>query len=98
MTATVVQYDMDHANSYAAVVGDRGRLVLPASLRRRLSLQTGDRVILIVEDDGRVRLVTAREQARALRGIFASMAPGRSLADELIAERREEARREDRES
>lgn len=82
-------------DNYAVTLGDRGRLVLPASLRRQLSLRTGDRLIFAVEEDGSVRLITAREQARALRGLFQALAPGRSLADELIAERREEDRRED---
>jgi hypothetical protein len=31
-----------------------------------------------------------------MRGLFADVAPGRMLADELIAERRAEARAEDR--
>jgi hypothetical protein len=38
----------------------------------------------------------AREQARRLRGLYRDLAPERSLADELIAERREEARQEER--
>lgn len=33
-----------------------------------------------------------------MRGLFADLAPGRSLSDELIAERRAEARTEDREA
>jgi hypothetical protein len=36
-----------------------------------------------------------RAAARRLRGLFGELAPGRSLADELIAERRAEARAED---
>jgi bifunctional DNA-binding transcriptional regulator/antitoxin component of YhaV-PrlF toxin-antitoxin module len=68
---------------------------LPASLRRRLALQTGDRLILTVDPQGGFRIVSAREQARKLRGIFRDLAPGRSLVDELIAEHREEARREE---
>jgi hypothetical protein len=40
-------------------------------------------------------MVSARQLARRLRGLFKDLAPGRSLVDELIAERREEARRED---
>ena len=38
--------------------------------------------------------MSAREQARRLFGVFRDLAPGRSLVDELIAEQREEARRE----
>lgn len=33
-----------------------------------------------------------------MRGLFADLAPGRSLSDELIAERRAEAKAEDREA
>jgi hypothetical protein len=45
-----------------------------------------------------VELEVERRQAAAerMRGLFADVAPGRSLADELIAERRTEARAEDR--
>ncbi|MBA2691773.1 MAG: AbrB/MazE/SpoVT family DNA-binding domain-containing protein [Rubrobacter sp.] len=75
-------------------VGDRGRLVLPASVRRELGLKKGDRVSLKVNADGEMRIISLREVARRFRGAYAHLAPGRSLVDELIAERREEARRE----
>jgi hypothetical protein len=39
-----------------------------------------------------------RQTAERMRGLFADLAPGRSLSDELIAERRAEARAEDREA
>jgi AbrB family looped-hinge helix DNA binding protein len=87
---------MDHSEHYAITLGDRGRLVLPSQLRRRLNLQTGDRLIVTVDDEGGFRVVPARELARRLRGLYRDFAPGVSLADELIAERREEARREDK--
>lgn len=38
-----------------------------------------------------------QEAAKRLRGLFADVAPGRSMADDLIAERRAEVRAEDRE-
>jgi hypothetical protein len=38
-----------------------------------------------------------RRAAERLRGLFADVAPGRMLADELIAERRQEAAREEQE-
>ncbi|MBA2376851.1 MAG: AbrB/MazE/SpoVT family DNA-binding domain-containing protein [Rubrobacter sp.] len=81
--------------TYTLTVGDRGRLVLPASVRRDLGLKKGDRISLIVRPDGEMKLVSWREAARRARGMYAHLAPGRSLVDELIAERREEARRED---
>lgn len=88
---------MAHTESYVAVLGDRGRLVLPSALRRRLSLRPGDRLILTVDPDGGCRLVSAGEQAERLLGMYRDLAPGRQLTDELIAERREEARREEAE-
>lgn len=39
-----------------------------------------------------------REAAERMRGMFAHLAPGRNLSDELIADRRAEARAEDREA
>lgn len=79
---------------YTLHLGARGRLVLPASLRERLGLKEGDRLVLTVETDGSLRLVSLREQVRKLQGLFKDIAPGTSLADELIQERREEALRE----
>lgn len=80
---------------YSARVGARGRVVLPKGVRERLRLQEGDRLVLTVEPDGEVRLASARQIAERFRGFLKDEFPGRSLADELIAERREEARRED---
>lgn len=88
---------MDHTpppDHFVAPLGDRGRVVLPSALRRQLGLRQGDRLIFIPDDQGGFRVVSAREQARRLFGVFRDLAPGRSLVDELIAERREEARRE----
>lgn len=86
---------MDHTEQYTISLGERGRLVLPAPLRRHLDLRPGDRLILTLDADGGFRTVSAREQARRLHGLYRDLAPGRSLADELIAERHEETRREE---
>jgi AbrB family looped-hinge helix DNA binding protein len=86
---------MSHVDRYSIAVDERGRLVLPARLRQRFDLQPGDRLFVTVDDEGGIRMVAAREQARRLRGFYENLAPGRSLADELIAQRQEEARHED---
>lgn len=86
---------MAHTERYSVALGERGRLVLPAPLRRRLDLHPGDRLIVSVDADGEVRLASSRELARRLEGMYRDLAPGRSFADELIAERRAEAVRED---
>ena len=86
---------MNHTERYTVALGERGRLVLPARLRKRLALQPGDQLIVTADAHGGFRVVSARELASRLRGLYRDLAPGRSLADELIAERREETRRED---
>jgi AbrB family looped-hinge helix DNA binding protein len=80
--------------TYPVHVGVRGRLVLPAKLRRRLRLEEGERLILTIERDGSLTLVPLRDQVKKVRGLFRDVAPGRDLAAELIRERRKEARRE----
>lgn len=79
---------------YAVLVGNKGRVVLPAEVRRQFGLEEGDRLILTVEDDGSMQLVSARTVARNLKGLYKDLEPGRSWAEELIRERREEGQRE----
>jgi AbrB family looped-hinge helix DNA binding protein len=86
---------MQNTKRFTVALGQRGRLVLPAPLRRQLDLRTGDRLIVTVDAEGGVRVVSARDQARRLRGLNRDLVPERSLADELIVERRPEPRHED---
>ena len=79
-------------------LGQRGRVVLPAAVRKRLGWRAGDRLVLIVEDSGEIRLASLRQQVQRCAGMFRHLvSPGVSLSDELIAERRGEAAREERE-
>jgi AbrB family looped-hinge helix DNA binding protein len=80
------------------VVGDRGRIVLPADVRSELGLEPGSRMLLSTEEDGSLRLRPYRSVADQGRGMLAELAPaGESMVGELLAERRREAAREDRE-
>ena len=75
-------------------VNENGRLVIPAPLRKQLGIHPGDEVELRVEDN-ELRITTLKHRIeRAQRLIRKYIKPGRSLADELIAERREAARNE----
>ncbi len=76
-------------------VGPQGRIVIPAAVREELGLGVGDELATRVED-GRLVLERREDVARRLRERFASVAPGRSLSEELMAERREDARAEAR--
>jgi AbrB family looped-hinge helix DNA binding protein len=77
-----------------ARVNENGRVVIPASYRKALGINVGDQVLLRIEDD-ELRITTLKRRlAQARRRIRRYVKPGRLLADELIAERREAAKRE----
>jgi hypothetical protein len=63
-----------------------------------LEWRPGERLVVTRDDDGTLRVESIRIVAERVRGLFAHLAPGRSLADELIAERRAEFLREEAES
>ncbi len=82
---------MSHADRQI-VVGDRGRVVLPADVRASLGLEAGSRMLLSTERDGSLRLRPYRSVADQGRGMLAGLAPaGESMVDALLAERRREA-------
>ncbi len=72
-------------------IGDRGRLVLPASVRAALGLTPGTTMLLSTEQDGSLRLRPYRTVAEESRGLFADQAARGSLVDELLADRRAQA-------
>jgi len=76
-----------------AKLGEGGRLVIPADYRKALGVESGDELVLILEGES-VRISTPREGIRRAQQIVRAHVPaGRSLSDELIADRRDETRR-----
>jgi AbrB family looped-hinge helix DNA binding protein len=75
-------------------IGDRGRVVLPSSVRAALGLEAGMTMLVTVEEDGSLRLRPYRTVADDSRGLYAKLAKRRSLVDELLDERRAAAERE----
>jgi AbrB family looped-hinge helix DNA binding protein len=69
------------------VLGQQGRLVIPADIRTALGLAAGDRLHLRLADQ---RLVLERPQdaVAELRAMGSQVPKARSLVDELLAERR----------
>ncbi len=77
-----------------AKVTEGGRIVIPAAFRRALGVDVGDEVILDLED-GRLTVLTRRQAIKHAQELVRRYVPeGRSLVDELIADRRAEAARE----
>lgn len=74
-------------------LGSQGRLVIPAPLRRSLGFASGDHLIARIEE-GRLVLEKAGMIKQRLKSRFSRLPSTTSLAEELIAERREAAKRE----
>lgn len=73
-------------------VGPQGRIVIPAALRRELGLSEGTRLMVEVSEEGALVLVPPEVIDARLLAMFAVVPV--SLADELIDERRREAKRQ----
>jgi antitoxin PrlF len=75
------------------VLGQQGRLVIPAEVRAALGLVPGDHLHLHVAG---ARLVLQREQDAVdeLRALAKDIPKSRSFVDELLAERRRDAAEE----
>lgn len=83
----------DNTASVDVSLGRQGRLVIPASLRRSLGLEEGDRLVARQEAN-RLVLEKPEQIKQRLKARFAQVPAERNLVDELIADRREESRRE----
>lgn len=70
-----------------------GRVLVPAALRRQLSLRAGTELVATAED-GRLVLQTRDAAWQRLRQLFSSAAPDGSVVEELGRDRRREGRRE----
>lgn len=74
-------------------MGLQGRVVIPAWMRKELEIGVGDELVAHVE--GASVVLEKRENViNRVRGRFATVPEGVRLVDELISERREEARKE----
>ncbi|HEX6144377.1 MAG TPA: AbrB/MazE/SpoVT family DNA-binding domain-containing protein [Geminicoccaceae bacterium] len=82
-------------SAHRARIAPGGRVVIPAPFRRALGLEEGDPVVIEL-GDGELRIRSLKAELRKVQERFRGhLPPGRSLADELIRERREEAAREE---
>lgn len=75
-------------------MNENGRVVIPAAFRKALGIHPGDEILLEL-DDHELRITTMKLRIeRAQRHVRKYVKPGVPLVDELIAERREAAKRE----
>jgi len=74
--------------SYAVKLEKSGRILIPAEVRRQLGLVPGEDVLISADSNSVVVRGNRVAAVRRLQEKYADLAPGRSLADELVAERR----------
>ncbi len=74
-------------------IGVGGRVVIPSRYRKRIGVEVGDEVVLIL-DGGELRLLTPRQAVKQAQDLVRKYIPSeKRLADELIEERRRETER-----
>ena len=78
------------SGTHTVVVGDRGRVVVPAEVREQAGLVEGT-VLVLLNTPGGLVLMTRRQLLARVRGEL----EGLDLVNELLAERRRDAERED---
>ena len=79
-----------------AKITSKGQVTIPASVRRELGVESGDRLVFVIEDDGRIALYGSNLQVlHAAQGAFAGRAAEAGLEGpddvvDLVREIREE--------
>ncbi len=76
-----------------------GQIVLPPELRRDAGIEDGDSLVIELNPDGGLTMKTYAQVVREVQSEFRSMAKpvDRNLVDELLADRRADAVRENTE-
>lgn len=74
-------------------ITEGGRVLIPVEYRRALNLEIGDEVVCLL-DEGEIRIIPRQEAFRRAQNIIGQYVKSRSLADELISQRREESHHE----
>ncbi len=81
-------------NPIRVQIGPKGRVVLPAPIRRQLGLAEGTELMARIEGDGIVLEPRSVAVSRLQALVRAAVPEGVGLVDELLADRKAEARRE----
>jgi AbrB family looped-hinge helix DNA binding protein len=91
---TTLQENVTNSQNVTSKLNNNGRIVIPSEIRSRMGIKPGDTLFLTLE--GNVLKVESQlARIRRIQESMRALIPGdRLLSDELIAERREEARRE----
>lgn len=76
---------------YAVVMGDRGRIVVPAAVRERAGLSAGTPLVVVESSEGLILLTREQLRARIRDELSSADLVGQLLADRRLASVREDA-------
>lgn len=75
-------------------LGESGRIVLPAAIRKKFGLEPGER-LTVIDDGGTIRILSRKMALDSIRaGILKQRGSLKGILNEFLAERRKEVRRE----
>jgi bifunctional DNA-binding transcriptional regulator/antitoxin component of YhaV-PrlF toxin-antitoxin module len=78
------------------ILGESGRFVIPVAIRKEFGMEPGER-LTVVSEPGGIRILTRKMALESIRGgIIKKRGSLKGILDEFLAERRQEAAREDR--
>jgi AbrB family looped-hinge helix DNA binding protein len=76
------------------LLGESGRIVLPASIRKEFGLEPGER-LTVFSQDGEIRIMSRKMALDSIRaGIIKQRGSLKGILDEFLTEKHEEARRD----
>lgn len=81
--------------TYKTKLSEGGRVVIPAKARKALGINIGDDIVIRVDKTGDATISSVRRSVERAQRIVAKYVKGKkSLADELVEERRREGKDE----
>lgn len=74
---------------FHCIVSENGRVAIPSTIRKELNINSGDEVIISLNENKEIIMHTTKQSLKKLQEIFKSKGK-ENLVDELISMRRKE--------
>ena len=75
---------------FNVIVGENGRMIIPAMFRKQLDLKAGDEVMVKLSQDNDIIIHTPKQSLKKLQELIKNKVNNESLVDALFEMRRKE--------
>lgn len=75
---------------FNVIVGENGRMIIPAMFRKQLDLKAGDEVMVKLSQDNDIIIHTPKQSLKKLQELIKNKGNNESLVDALFEMRRKE--------